>query len=255
MSDHFSAVAGDYARYRPGYPTALFEYLASLPAGRRLAWDCATGSGQAAVGLAPFFDQVVATDLSAAQIAHAAPHPRITYRVATAEAPGLAAGSVDLVTVAQALHWLDGNRFFAEVSRVLAPGGAVAVWCYNLLAVEPRINAVVGRYYAQVVGPFWPPERRLLEAGYRTIPFPFAEVEPRHFAMEMEWRLAELMGYLGTWSATERYRQVRGEDPRDRIAGDLAAAWGDPETARTVRWPLNLRVGRQAAEAKPPGRP
>ena len=246
MSDHFSTVAGAYARYRPGYPAELFDYLASLPAGRRLAWDCATGNGQAAVGLAPRFDQVVATDLSAAQIAHAAPHPRIAYRVAAAEAPGLAAGSVDLVTVAQALHWLDAGRFFAEAARVLALGGAVAVWCYNLLEVEPRINAVVGRFYAQVVGPYWAPERRLLEAGYRTIPFPFAELEPRRFAMRTEWRLAELMGYLGTWSATERYRQARGEDPRDRIAADLAAAWGDPETPRPVRWPLNLRVGRTA---------
>lgn len=245
MTDHFSAVAADYSRYRPGYPPELFAYLAPLPARRRLAWDCATGNGQAAVGLAEHFDRVVGTDLSAAQIAHAAAHPRVAYRVALAEAPALEAGSVDLVTVAQALHWLDTTRFFAEVERVLAPGGAVAAWCYNLLDVDPGVNAVIGRFYSRIVGRYWAPERRLLEAGYRTIPFPFAEVAPPAFAMQAEWRLADLTGYLGTWSATERYRALEGEDPLERIVADLTAAWGDPETPRTVRWPLNLRVGRR----------
>ena len=244
MSDHFSAVADDYARFRPRYPDELFIYLASLPAHRRLAWDCATGSGQAALGLAEHFQRVVGSDLSAAQIAHATAHPRLTYRVAPEGDSGLEPASVDLVTVAQALHWLDVGRFYAEVERVLAPGGAVAVWCYNLLEVDPRVNAVVGRFYSQVVGPFWPPERRLLEAGYRTVPFPFAELPPRRFEIRGELRLADLVGYLGTWSASQRYRAARGEDPLTRIESDLAAAWGDPEEARTVRWPLNVRVGR-----------
>jgi SAM-dependent methyltransferase len=245
MSDPFSALAAGYARYRPGYPPELFAYLASLPAGRRLAWDVATGNGQAALGLAGHFERVEATDRSAAQIERAAPHPRVAYRVAPAEASGLADRAVDLVTVAQALHWLDFDRFYREVERVLAPGGAVAAWCYNLLDVGPRVNAVVGRLYGQVVGPFWPPERRLLEAGYRNVPFPFEETAPPRFAMRTAWRLADLVGYLGTWSAAARYRAARGEDPVALVAPDLAAAWGDPEAGKEVRWPLHLRVGRR----------
>jgi len=242
-TDHFSAVADGYARYRPGYPTALYDWLASLPAGRALAWDCATGSGQAAAGLAERFRRVAATDFSPAQIARAAPRPGVEYRVAPAEASGLPAAAADLVTVAQALHWFDLPAFYAEARRVLAPGGAVAAWCYNLLDTGPRINAVIGRYYSQVVGEYWPPERRLLEAGYRTLPFPFREIEAPRFEMTAEWTLDHLLGYLGTWSATERYRRVRGEDPLALVADGLRAAWGDPEEARRVRWPLYLRVG------------
>lgn len=245
-TDHFSAVAAGYARYRPGYPPALYEWLAGLPVGRSLAWDCATGNGQAAVGLAAHFERVVATDLSASQVAQAVRHPQVEYSVAPAEASGLSDGAVELVTVAQALHWLDLPAFYAEVRRVLAPGGAVVAWCYNLLDVDPRVNAVIGRYYSQVVGVYWPPERRLLEAGYRTVPFPFREIEPPHFEMTAEWTLDHLLGYLATWSATERYRRARGEDPLEAIAGDLRSAWGDPEQSRPVRWPLNLRAGRAA---------
>jgi SAM-dependent methyltransferase len=242
-NDHFSAVADGYARYRPGYPAALYDWLASLPARRELAWDCATGSGQAAAGLAERFRRVVATDFSAAQIARATAGKGIEYRVAPADASGLPGATVDLVTVAQALHWFDLPAFYAEARRVLAPGGALASWCYNLLDTGPRVNAVIGRYYSQVVGEYWPPERRLLEAGYRTLPFPFREVEPPRFEMSAEWTLDHLLGYLGTWSATERYRRVRGEDPIALVADGLREAWGDPGRPRRVRWPLYLRVG------------
>ncbi|MEM7483247.1 MAG: class I SAM-dependent methyltransferase [Acidobacteriota bacterium] len=243
-SDHFSAVADGYARYRPGYPPALFGYLADLGSRRRLAWDCATGNGQAAVELAEHFDQVVATDLSASQIAKAIAHPRVEYRAVAADERSLEDSSVDLVTVAQALHWLELEGFYREVQRVLAPGGALACWCYNMLQVEPRINAVVNRYYSQVVGPYWPPERRLLEAGYRTVPFPFDEEDVPDFEMSENWTLEQLVGYLGTWSATTRYRTAEGTDPLDRIRGDLEIAWGDPDAARTIRWPLHVRIGR-----------
>jgi SAM-dependent methyltransferase len=247
MSDHFSGVAGAYARFRPTYPAALFSWLAALAPSCSFAWDCATGNGQAAVGLADHFAEVVATDHSAAQIAQARVHPRVEYRVAPAEASGLPSGSADLVTVAQALHWLDLDRFYAEARRVAAPGAVVAAWCYNLLEVDPRVNAVIGRFYGQVVGPFWPPERRLLEAGYRTLAFPFAAVEPPAFAMASAWTLADLLGYLSTWSATQRYAAARRADPVDLVRADLAAAWGDADARRTVRWPLHLRVGRVRA--------
>ncbi len=247
MSDHFSTIAEGYARYRPTYPPELFAWLAGLPERPRVAWDVATGNGQAAVALAAHFERVEATDHSAAQIARAVAHPRVAYRVAPAEESGLTDGSVDLVTVAQALHWLDHDRFNREVERVLAPGGAIAAWCYNLLDVDPAVNAVLRRYYAEIAGPYWPAERRLLEDGYRTIPFPFAPLsdgEPPEFAMRAAWRLADLVGYLGTWSATDRYRAARGEDPVALVAADLAAAWGDPAVAKEIRWPLSLRVGR-----------
>ncbi len=244
MSDHFSAVAEGYARFRPTYPPELFAWLAGLPGHPRVAWDVATGNGQAAVALAEHFARVEASDHSAAQVERAVAHPRVAYRVAPAERSGLADGSVDLVTVAQALHWFDHARFYREVERVLAPGGAIAVWCYNLLDVDPAVNVVLRRYYTEVVGSYWPAERRLLEDGYRTIPFPFDEIDPPSFAMRAPWRLADLVGYLGTWSATDRYRSANGEDPVALVAADLAAAWGEPEAVREVRWPLTLRVGR-----------
>ncbi|MEM7049573.1 MAG: class I SAM-dependent methyltransferase [Acidobacteriota bacterium] len=243
-SDHFSAVADGYARFRPSYPAELFTHLASLVGRCRLAWDCATGSGQAAVALAEHFDRVVATDLSQSQIDSASQHRRVEYRAVAAEEPTLEDSSVDLVTVAQALHWLDLPSFYAEVERVLSADGVIAVWCYNNLQASPRVNAVVNRYYSQVVGPYWPPERRLLEAGYRTVPFPFVEVDVPEIDMRADWTLERLLGYLETWSATTRYRAAEKKDPMAIIADDLRAAWGDPEEPQTIRWPLHLRVGR-----------
>ncbi len=243
--DHFSAGSPDYARYRPDYPDRLFDYLAGLAPARRRAWDCATGSGQAALGLARRFAQVIATDASAEQIGAARPHRRVRYRVAPAEESGLEGGSVELVTAAQALHWFDRPRFWSEVRRVLVPGGVVAVWCYDLLRAGARVDVAVNRLYRDIVGPYWPADRALVEQGYRTIEFPFEEVEPPSFRMEKRWSLSDLVGYLGTWSATRRYGQVRGEDPIGLVRADLTRAWGPPERVRRIRWDLALRVGRK----------
>jgi SAM-dependent methyltransferase len=246
FADHFSGRAAAYAAYRPDYPAALFAYLAGLLPRHRLAWDCATGSGQAALGLATHFARVVATDASAAQLAHARPHPRVEYRVALAEASGLAAGSADLVTVAQALHWLDLDAFYAEARRVLAPDGTLAVWTYgDCVLGEPALDRVVGRYNEETVGSYWTPERQLVRDGYRTLPFPFREVDPPAFTLERTWTVAELAGYLRTWSATSRYVAARGHDPVDDVEAELRSAWGGAER-RPVRWPLALRVGYAA---------
>ena len=211
----------------------------------RSAWDCATGSGQAAVGLASRFERVIATDASAAQIAAAARHPRVEYHVAPAEASGLESGSVDLATVAQALHWLDRSAFYAEVRRVLRPDGFVAVWTYGHPTLdEARADEALRRFYSETVGPFWPPERVLVDAGYRTLDFPFAEVAPPAFEMKTQWSLSALLGYVGTWSSTTRFRETHGTDPVVALARELAPAWGDPETRRRITWPLALRVGR-----------
>jgi len=241
--NHFSGAAAAYATFRPHYPDALFAFLAAHAPGRALAWDCGTGSGQAALGLARHYTRVLATDASADQIAHATPHSGVEYRVATAERSGLADRSVDLVTAAQALHWFDTHAFFDEVRRVFVPGGVLAVWCYNLLEVEPSIDRVVRRFYTDTVGPFWPAERRLVETGYRTIAFPFPELPVPAFTMEHAMTLSQLGGYVRTWSATMRYVEARGHDPVDALLEELAPYWGD---ARITRWPLAVRAGRQA---------
>jgi SAM-dependent methyltransferase len=243
FKDHFSGHAESYAAARPRYPAAVFDFVASLPRRRALAWDCATGNGQAAVGLAERFERVVATDASARQIALAMPHSRVEYRLAPAEDSGLADGSVDLVTAAAAVHWFDFERFYAEVGRVLAPGGALAVWAYNLPRISAAADSLIDRLAHEVVGSCWPPERHWVDEGYRTLPFPFAEVATPPLAIEETWSLDQLLGYVGTWSATTRYLRQHGSDPRDRIRPQLAAAWGDPAQARPVRWPIMMRAG------------
>ena len=248
FKDHFSTHASAYARYRPGYPEALFVYLAGLCPARDLAWDCGTGNGQAAHGLVPHFARVVATDASADQIANAVPHERITYHVAPAAQSPLETHTADLVTVAQAIHWFDHDRFYAEVRRVLKPGGVVAAWTYALLQITPAIDRAVMRLYEYIVDPYWPPERRLVEAAYRTIPFPFEELQPPAFAIALTWSLGDLLGYLGTWSAVGRFINAHGTNPVDRIAEELTRAWGDPAERKSTHWQLHLRVGRMVGE-------
>lgn len=244
-ADHFSAVARDYAAHRPTYPEGLYAWLAGQAPARRRAWDCATGSGQAARGLAAHFEQVIATDASAEQLAQAPSHPRIHYRVARAEASGLEAASIELVSVAQALHWFDLPAFFAEAERVLVPGGLLAVWTYNRIDTgEPRIQSQLARYYHETVGPYWPPERRHVEAGYAELGFPFPTLAPPAFDMRVHWTLAQLLGYLRSWSATARYIAACGRDPTGPLAEVLAPLWGE---VREVRFPLILKVGRKGA--------
>jgi SAM-dependent methyltransferase len=243
FKDHFSGHAADYAAYRPGYPPALFELLASLPRRRALAVDVATGSGQAAIGLAERFERVLAIDASAEQLASARQHPRVEYRVARAEETGIDGGSVDLVSAAQAVHWFDFERFYAEVRRVLAPGGAVALYTYNLARVDPAFDRVLDRLARQIVGPYWPPERRWVDEEYRTLPFPFEEVPVPRLDNEAHWDLDRLLRYVATWSACQRYRRATGRDPIKMLQDELTAAWGDPAQERPVRWPIYMRAG------------
>ncbi len=210
-----------------------------------VAWDCATGNGQAAIGLADHFDHVVATDASEAQIASAIPHDRVTYRVARAEASGLEPASVDLVTVAQALHWLDRDAFYREVRRVLVRGGVIAVWCYPLIEIGRSIDALVRRFHEQTLGAYWSPERRLVDERYRTIEFPFPEFSLPPLVIEQELTLDQVGAYLRTWSAVQRYAREVGVDPVAPLIGEIAPLWGEPERTRRVRWPLAIRAGRR----------
>jgi ubiquinone/menaquinone biosynthesis C-methylase UbiE len=243
FKDHFSKQAADYAKFRPQYPRALFEFIAAEAPNDQLALDVATGNGQAASGLAEFFARVIAIDASEKQIASAQPNDRVEYRVAPAEATELPTESCAALTVAQALHWFDLDRFYAEARRVLLPRGVIAVWSYAELQISPEVDRVVRHFYKNVVGPFWPPERTIVERGYRDLPFPFQEIKTPPFQIESAWSLAHLFGYLRTWSATQRFMAANGNDPVETIARDLAAAWGSSETRRAV-WPLTTRIGR-----------
>lgn len=244
FADYFSDTSAAYAAFRPRYPDALFEFLAQQVPATDEAWDVGTGSGQAAIGLARHFRHVIATDASSTQIEHATPDARVSYKVCPAEACGLDDRSVDLVTVAQALHWFDRDRFWTEVRRVLRPRGIIAVWTYLMMEITPKIDAIVRRFYSGVVGPYWPPERRITEERYQTIEFPFAEFAAPNFVIEQAVTLDDVAGYVRTWSATRRFIKQHGEDPVERLVTELGPAWGDPRTSRLARWPVAMRVGR-----------
>jgi SAM-dependent methyltransferase len=242
FKDHFSGQSDAYRKYRPDYPPELFAWLAATTAARRLAVDVATGNGQAAVALAAHFEAVIATEPSAAQLHEARPHPRIAYRQEPAESISVEAGCVDLLTAAQAAHWFDWPRFAAEAKRLLRRGGVLAVWSYGNCRVSPAIDALVGDFSRDVVGPYWPRERRHVDEGYRDLVLPFPPVEAPPFEMNTRWDAAAMMGYLDTWSAVRRCRARTGRDPLALLAGPLAAAWG--EGLRDMRWPLTLKAGR-----------
>jgi SAM-dependent methyltransferase len=241
--DLFSKQAAGYARFRPTYPPALFDWLAGVAPARDVAVDVGTGSGQAAVELAERFARVIALDPSEAQLANAAPHARVTYRCAPAEATGVEAHTADLLTASQAFHWFDHPRFFDEARRVLRPGGVLAVWCYGLTKITPEIDAVVMELYEGYLGTYWDPARRMVERLYRGVAFPFDELAAPPFEMNVRWRLEQLVGYLETWSALVTYKQERGSDPMTTIGPALRRAWGDDEE-RTVTWELGVRAAR-----------
>ena len=244
FADHFSGVSSGYAAFRPSYPEALFDALTDIAPSHALAWDCGAGTGQATLSLAHRFTQVVATDASAAQIEQAPPHPRVTYRVAPAHLSELPDESVGLITVAQSLHWFDVDAFHTEAKRVLVSCGIIAEWSYALLDV-PSATAVSSLISAldRDVGPWWPAERKHIDDGYGSLPFPFTRVDIGEFVMEADWSAEQLLGYLSTWSAVSRQRAETGVDPLEKFAADLAAAWGRVPLHR-IRWPLTLRVGR-----------
>jgi SAM-dependent methyltransferase len=243
FADHFSGVAPGYARYRPRYPTALFDHLATLVARRDRAWDCGAGNGQVAALLTSHFRMVVASDPSLAQLS-AAGDGLFRRAACTAEASCLGPRSVDLITVGQALHWFDADAFYGEARRVARPGGILAVWSYDLCRVDDHVDPVLGSLYHDTLREHWRPARRHVESGYRTLPFPFDEVGPQP-RLDLVRRLTrdELLGYVATWSAVSDARRT-GTDPLPAFERALADAWPDADRPRTARWPLALRVGR-----------
>jgi SAM-dependent methyltransferase len=248
FKDHFSRLAGQYSAFRPTYPARVAEYMSGLCERRELAWDCACGSGQATTGLAPHFERVIATDASAKQVSEAPALANVEYRVATAEDSGLEADSTDLIVVAQAAHWFDLDSFYAEARRVLRKGGVLSLWSYGNPQVEGlEVDRVVREFYSRTVGPCWPPERRIVEEGYRTLSFPFTELVVPEFTIEARWTLSQLLGYVRSWSATGRYVEEHGADPVVALESTLLALWGDRHRKRLILWPLAFRVGRRPA--------
>jgi SAM-dependent methyltransferase len=240
----FSTIAREYATFRPGYPPELFAWLARAAPARDAVWDCGCGSGQASTELAEHFSVVYATDVAPEQISAAKAHARVRYAVAPAEHSGLGDASVDLVTVAQALHWFDVDAFYAEARRVARPGALLAVWNYPRPEfIDPALDRCFLDFYRDVVGPYWPPERRHVEANYTTLPFPFEELPHPEFALELKWNLDQVAGYVSSWSATVQYRKALGQDPVPQLRERLSAIWPGGGSA-TVRMPIGLRAAR-----------
>lgn len=240
----FSAWAGLYARARPTYPDALFEHLAGLCPRRDTAWDCATGSGQAARGLAGHFRLVVASDRSLRQVQEAVRHPRIAYRVATAERSALPDRSMDLATVAAAIHWFDLEAYYRELTRVVRRGGVAAAWTYHAANTESSLGEVLQRFYRDVVRPYFPPGAALVEERYEAIHLPGAAIEAPPFWMEADWDGGQVLAFVRSWSGTQAYMRAHGEDPTERLAEPLARVFPTADARHRVRWPVYLKVSR-----------
>ena len=251
FKDHFSSLASGYAAYRPEYPPELFEWLAGLCPEHELAWDCATGNGQAAKYIANHFEYVIATDASAEQIAQTHGPDNVVFRVASAEHSELKKHSVDLLVVAQAVHWFDLDKFYAEARRALKPNGIIALITYAHHRVNAEIDVPSLHYYHDVIGNYWPAERKWVETGYRDLPFPFSEIQAPEFKLEAQWSLPHFIGYQATWSATKNYIENTGHNPIPELQAALSPLWGAPKKLRKIEWPLSLRVGRLASTHEP----
>jgi SAM-dependent methyltransferase len=242
MKDNFSTHSDQYRQFRPTYPQDLFDFIYQHCLAFEQAWDCGTGNGQAALELAKRFKKVQASDISAAQLAQAPVHERIVYSQQAAEKTDFPAQSFDLICVAQAIHWFDFERFYAEAKRVLQPGGVLAAIGYGLTSSIPALDAVILHYYQNILGPFWDAERKQVEQAYQGIPFPFEEIKTLGFSSEFVWRFEHLLGYLQTWSAAKHYQQQKGHNPLDLVSEDLKLAWGEEEKL-VFRFPIFLRLG------------
>jgi SAM-dependent methyltransferase len=247
FKDNFSKLSEVYVKYRPAAPAELFAYLRSLTSAHELALDCGTGNGQAAVQLAEYYETVVATDPSAEQIRHAAQHQRVSYRIEKAENPVLEKGSADIVTVSQALHWFEFDPFFAEVRRVLKPGGIFAAWAYPLPVISPELDRKIRYFHEEIVGPFWQYENRMIDKAYAAISFPFPLIETPEFSIRKQFTFEDLVGLLYTWSAVLKYREYHGTDPVAAIEPELRQLWGDIRQ-REVVWHIILKVGRKPTD-------
>jgi ubiquinone/menaquinone biosynthesis C-methylase UbiE len=254
FQDHFSESAADYARYRLTYPAALYEQLSHLAPEQQRCWDCATGSGQAALGWAEHFDEVIATDASAEQLARAAEHPRVRYCCEVVErSPSLEDGSVDLISVAAAIHWFELERFYAEVRRVARPGALLAAWSYGAeVHISPGVDALLQRFVDATLDAHWPALFHHVRTAYRELSFPFEELTAPALAVTVRWTLDDLLGNIRTWSGVRACAKATGSDPVAALEPELVHAWGERAQEHDCTWPLFFRLGRVSAlESEP----
>ncbi|HEX6981553.1 MAG TPA: class I SAM-dependent methyltransferase [Balneolaceae bacterium] len=244
FKDNFSKQSNTYLKYRPTYPGELFEYLRSLTEGHDVAWDCGTGNGQAAISLTKYYKKVYATDPSEQQIRNALPHRQIVYKVEKAEHSGLKDQSVDLITVAQAIHWFNFDEFYTEAKRVLKDNGAIAAWTYSLPAISDKIDNIIKDFHDQTLGEYWLYENSLVIKRYSTIPFPFKKLSTPAFLMHKELSLNDLVGFISSWSAVQRYKSKNGNNPVDKLETKLAKLWGGRNEVKEARWEIILKAGQ-----------
>src|SRR5690606_11687717 len=245
FKDNFSKQAEIYSKFRPIYPKELFEYLQTLTIEHKFAWDCGTGNGQSAIQLANFYENVYATDPSEEQIKNAVYNPKIDYKVEKAEHPSLNDHSVDLVTVAQAVHWFDFDKFYYQVKRVLKPNGIIAVWAYGIPNVSEELNSIIKNFHDNIIGEFWLPENRLIDKEYSSIPFPFDIItNAPTFYIQKEVSLTELLGHFRSWSATQKYIDRYGSNPIEELEPKLTKYWQNEEDKKEISWKLILKVGK-----------
>ena len=247
FKDLFSKQSATYAKYRPGYPIALFEYLSSLVPEKNMAWDVATGNGQSAISLSRYFKQVIATDASEQQIAHATPAENIIYKTEPAEYSSLADESINLITVAQALHWFNFEKFYKEVNRVIKNNGIIAAWAYTIPSHNEEVNQLINHFHDEVVGSYWQAENKLIIDEYKAIPFPFEAIASPQFMIEKQMNLCELIGHLQSWSATQKFIQDKKTDPTEKLFNQLLLYWKNPDESKNISWKIILKVGKNMA--------
>jgi ubiquinone/menaquinone biosynthesis C-methylase UbiE len=240
MKDNFSKQADVYAKYRPSYPAKLFDFIVNNTKQKDTAWDCATGNGQSAKELSPHFKKIFATDISQKQISNAYEADNIFYSVQPAEQTTLDDHSIDLVTVAQALHWFNFERFYAEVKRVSKPGSWLSVWMYSLLRISPAIDSIIEKYHFETMKNYWDNERKYVDANYATVPFPFSEIKSPEFASEYHWTLEELEGYFTTWSALQKFIAANDHNPVPELIKMIEPHWNNIKMR--VIFPIHMRM-------------
>lgn len=242
MKDNFSQQAVAYAQYRPGYPIGLFDFIFQFVKEKNTAWDCGTGNGQAAKVLSTQFKKVIATDISQKQIENAYKSENIFYEITPAEKTRLADNSIDLITIAQAIHWFKFDAFYAEVNRVAKPQAVIAVWMYDLLQISKEIDQLIHDYHFITLENYWDAERKYVDDCYSSIPFPFEEIKTPAFYMELNWSLKDLTGYFNTWSALQKFIAANALNPVDALIEKISPFWGKKEK-RKIFFPLHLRLG------------
>jgi ubiquinone/menaquinone biosynthesis C-methylase UbiE len=243
MKDNFSQDSDNYARYRPTYPQELYDFLYTNLASKEKAWDCATGTGQVAKELANYFTEVQATDISKSQLKEAPKRKNIHYSLQSAEASGFNNKEFDLITVGQAIHWFNFEKFFKEAKRCLKPNGILAIFGYGLLKISSEIDVIIFEFYEKIIGPFWDEERKYIEDEYKTIPFPLEEINTPEFSIQLNWSVEDLLHYLNTWSAVKHYENSKNENPLKHIENKLKSAYGTAQ--RKITFPIIIKVGRK----------